>query len=92
MATFKNDTISDASAAASRKTVAEKPMPSQWHSRKCPHCGHRGLVFHCADKKQCTWLRCPHRNCLAIIDPSDWGHSHPSHPAGLGRVLSACAA
>lgn len=70
------DTPADAAAVADRPMPAEKKLGQNYPP--CPHCSKHQLVFHCNDKQVCTWLRC--FDCSAIIEPSDWSHSHPSHP------------
>lgn len=69
-------TDADAAAAASRPILKEKQLGRNYPV--CPHCGKGPLVFHCNDKEMCTWLKC--FACGAIIEPSDWSHSHISHP------------
>lgn len=80
-------TEADAAVARARPIPAEKKLGSNYPP--CPHCDNHRMVFHCNDKAQCTWLRCV--DCNAIIEPSDWSHTHAEHVAPTRRA-TRCAA
>ena len=82
------DSPADKAAAASRQMPAEKKLGANYPP--CGHCGLPGkhLVYHCADKTQCSWLRCPQAigGCGAVIEPSDWSHSWESRETATKRL------
>jgi hypothetical protein len=84
------ETDFDRWVARARPIPREKKLGE--HYPPCPHCGLPGihLVYHCADKQACTWLRCPTvvGGCAAIVEPSDWSHIHTEHGRTMLRRCS----